>query len=365
MRTASSIALGLLLTACGAKPDANAASSSAASALPRSATSAPSGSAVGAAALDPQMAALSKDILACPFDATERSFKDCKALELFRKSADAYFKSDAGDEALFTMLTGSDEKLAVIAAQRAPNGGAGLDKAHVERLFDLVESGKAPNQVQRAAPHWLAYADLAKLGLVDRSMALAKNANVDVRKAVADGILDRRKGPPHAAAYDLEEKFLDDANADVVRNAALSLAGDALDAPGDAGRSCDLLAKAIDKADENSGAVVFASAKTEAHCKGLGEKVVDYIESKTHDPKKIAPAFGRSDLFAASVDCSRPRARGGRGSHPARRSHPKRRPRSSPSTHRNGLARRTARGLSFSRARLPSTFSNALRAKGG
>jgi hypothetical protein len=253
---------------------------------------------VAAGPLDPRMVALTKDILKCTYKS--RAFLVCDAANTFRTSNDEYWKTPEADQALVDMLSGPDEKLAVIAAKRdahdAPKTLA--DKARVERLFAAVERPGNPDDVQSKLIIWLANADFEKLGLGDRLKALAKNADVAVRRSVASNIARMSygvKNPSAATAVELDRTFLADADPEVVSSAALDLGAIADDDK----TVCDLLSKAIEKADEKTDHVLWSAATTH-ECKGLPAKTIEYVDKKTTDPAKVTKLVGVD--YARSVE---------------------------------------------------------------
>ncbi len=162
-----------------------------------------------------------------------------------------------------------------------------------------VEKPDNHYDVEAAAVRWLSKADFNKLGLADRLQALAKNPSVEVRRAVAFGIIDHGfpKNPSQDAEMDLVGTLLKDKSGKVIKRAAMGLSNAA--SPGT--KPCTLLKDAVKRADDKTDSVVWAAGS--ARCKGLAGMVINYVDKRTSDPTKVTNAFGLDLAQAVQFAC--------------------------------------------------------------
>lgn len=269
-----------------------------------------------------EMLALVKPILSCKYKKDSMrlpggeyffvSFSKCKAFDDFRYSRNPYFDTEPADQALVHMLTGSDEKLAAIAASRKLHDPRKVlaDKARVERL--LATAGRPNNlaSVRRVAITWLSYADFHKLGLTARLEALARSPHALVRASVGRHIIAERglsSWPSRDTEIDLVGSLLRDNEPEVVKAAAKglsSLVGNgairAVRGPW-FNKGCGLLKQAVERADDKTDYLLEAAAGTP--CPGLPSAVIHYLDEKTSDPTKITGALGPDWASAVGWAC--------------------------------------------------------------
>ncbi|HVY45062.1 MAG TPA: hypothetical protein VHB21_04245 [Minicystis sp.] len=263
----------------------------------------------------PAATALIDRALECKYEPTApMAFVNCKALDEFATSRDAFLGSVEGERYLLGMLTGPDEKRAAIAATRTPcpserHGGSSVegvcdvarqvvaDRAAAERLFTVVERNDVASAVRASAARWLGYVDFEKLGLAPRLQALAKNPSVPVRRGVARDILGV---PGSAARWDLAAALLVDAAPDVRRDAAGAIGSQTTVDP----RACRLLAVGVDDHDDAIVDTTILAAANARRCAGMSDRVIAYLDGKTADVSKLENAKGVPYATTLNIACA-------------------------------------------------------------
>ena len=242
---------------------------------------------------DPRIIALTKDILSCPYE--KRAFNRCAPLDAFARNMDSYLGSEDGDKAIIDMITGSDEKLAVIGAHRDPSDRPLTDKARIAKLFDAAEHANAPYEVERALVGWLARVDMDGLGFANRLEAVAKNPTTTVREAFASGILVSHS--EKTASFALVSTLLADTDVEVASRAAAGLARVATPTS----KSCELIRDAIQQ--EGPRADQIAEKIASAACDGVSDQVIKYVGKRTSDGTRSPKAAGSQLTDAVWVAC--------------------------------------------------------------